>query len=188
MTTIQIPDPSETEDLRNAADAPSFDQMAWEQRCTLRHHAGSSLRYYRRRQKLFDWLDKLTKILTIAAATTFLAELIDLRKVAGSLAFLTLMDLIIGYGDRRNQHQRAGDMAAELLDSIESTPIDRVTTTTAAQWGGMYARLLAYAPPTLKCLKLICEREQSLADGLREHADAHNPEQPIMRRVFAHVW
>lgn len=154
----------------------------------LRHHAGSSLRYYRRRQRFFDALDKLTKITTVAVAMTFLAEQATTKQVASMLAFLTLLDLIFGYGDRRNQHQRAGDLAAELLESIQGTAVDATTPEAAARWGAMYARLLAFAPPTLKCLKLICEREQSIADGKIEEADKNTPQQNRLRCLFAQVF
>jgi len=171
-----------------ANEAPSFDDLAWKARGAFRYHAGSCLRYHRRRQRFFDGLDKLTKTLTVAVATTFLADLSGQKFVASIFASLTLLDLIFGYGDRRNQHQRAGDMAAELFESIEGTPLDRTTTETAARWGALYAKLLAFAPPTLKCLKLICEREQSIADGKREHADNNNPEQPGWRRFIADIF
>ena len=168
--------------------ATSYEDLAHQARYALRHYAGSCLRYYRRRQRLFDWADKLTKIITIAVATTFLADLLTIRPVAWCLAFLTLLDLIVGYGDRRNMHQRAGDMSAELFESIESTPLDQVTTEKAAVWGGMYARLLAFVPPTLECLKRICEREQFIADGNPKHADVHCPQVSKMRAFFANLF
>ena len=80
-----------------ASEESSFAGLAWNSRMELRHHAGSSLRYYRRRQRFFDALDKLTKITPVAVAMTFLAEQATTKQVASMLAYLTLLDLIFGY-------------------------------------------------------------------------------------------
>ena len=72
-------------------------------------------------------------------------------------------------------------LAAALVGSIEQVPVSELSADKTASWSADYARLCAKAPPPLKTLSLICEGEQSAADG---HPD-HVPQPGWFRRTFA---
>ena len=91
--------------------------------------------------------------------------------VASAISALGLLALVFGYGDRKQSHKELAEQAAALVGAIEQVPTGELTSARAAAWGADYARLCAKAPPPLKTLSLLCEREQATADGNPGHVD-----------------
>lgn len=100
---------------------------------------------------------------------------------AAAITSLGLLALVFGYGDRKQLHKELAELAAALVGSIEQVPVSGLSADKTASWSADYARLCAKAPPPLKTLSLICEGEQSAADG---HPD-HVPQPGWFRRTFA---
>ena len=155
----------------------------WDQRCAVLRNAWVQVRYHRRRQRFFDLVDKLTKSLTVLLGASLLGQ--ELKKyqpaVASAISALGLLALVFGYGDRKQSHKELAEQAGNLVAAIESVPAGLLTASNTAQWGADYARLSAKAPPPLKTLTLICEREQSSADGHPNHVAL----QPWYKRLAA---
>lgn len=145
------------------------DELAdavWKQRCDLLYKAWVQVRYHRRRQRFFDLVDKGTKAITlILGASLFGKHLNSLNWVATGISALGLMALVFGYGDRKQLHKELAEQAAGLAAAIEEQPANALTTEAAAAWAAQFARLCAKAPPALKTLTLLCEHEQSIAEG-----------------------
>lgn len=139
----------------------------WAQRCGVLHRAWVQLRYQRRRQRFFDLLDKVTKSLTVLLGASLLgSELKDaLPLVASAISVLSLLALVFGYSDRKQAHKELSELAATLIAAIERIPAGELTSAHTAEWGSEFARICGKAPPPLRVLTIICEREQSLADG-----------------------
>lgn len=139
----------------------------WGQRCGVLHKAWVQLRYQRRRQRFFDLIDKGTKSLTVMLGASLLGNELKtvLPFVASAISVLGLLALVFGYGDRKQQHKELAEQAATLIASIERVPAGTLTYAQTAEWNADFARLCAKAPPPLKTLTIICEREQSMADG-----------------------
>lgn len=129
------------------------------------------VRYHRRRQRFFDLLDKLTKALTVVLGASLMGQYFAgaLPVVATAITSLGLLALIFSYSDRKQQHKELADQAAQLVSAIELVPAGELTPSKVAAWSADYARLCAKAPPPLKTLSLICEREQAQADGHPGH-------------------
>lgn len=161
----------------------ALEESNWHQRCDTRHHAWVQLRYHRRRQRFFDLCDKLTKTVTILlGATLFGVAVKEWVPLLGSLvSSLGLLSLIFGYSDRKQQHKDLSEQAANLIFDIEATPLAEITSHKVAGWNAGYVRICTKAPPALKTLTLICEREQSSADGNPNHI----PEQKWLDRLLA---
>ena len=155
----------------------------WAERCSLLFKAWTQVRYQRRRQRLFDLLDKGTKALTVVLGASLLGQYFSasFRWVGVAITSLGLLALVFGYGDRKQQHKELAEQAANLVASIESVPAGRLTAEHTAAWAADFAKLCAKAPPPLKTLTLICEREQATADGNPEHV----AEQPWGKRLAA---
>jgi hypothetical protein len=156
----------------------------WNQRCGVLHKAWVQLRYHRKRQRFWDIVDKATKSITVVLGGSLLGKWMQdhLPLAAGAIGSLGLLALVFGYTDRKQVHKELSAQGAALIASIEMIPAGELTPAKVASWNAEYARLCANAPPALKWLTLVCEREQSTADG---HPD-HVPELPFYSRWLAH--
>ncbi len=160
------------------------DNDAWAQRCDTRYKAWVQLRYHRSRQRFFDLADKLTKSATVLLAGTIFGQDIKnyLPYVAGAISALGLLALVFAYSDRKQLHKELSEQAAKLIGDIELVPAGELTPGKNAAWRADYARLSAKAPPPLKTLTMVCEREQAAAEGHPEHVAL----QPWLRRQLRH--
>lgn len=128
------------------------------------------VRYHRKRQRFFDLVDKGTKAITLVLGATLFGKHLDsLNWVATGISALGLLALVFGYGDRKQLHKELAEQAANLAANIEGQPARHLTVEGAAQWAAEYAKFCAKAPPPLKTLTLLCEREQSTLDGHLDH-------------------
>lgn len=173
---------TEPESTQQALEDARADTV-WEQRCAVLGKAWVQVRYHRRRQRFFDLVDKLTKSMTVLLGASLLGQELKnyLPFVASAISALGLLALVFGYGDRKQAHKELAEQAANLIASVEIVPAGLLNAGGVAQWGADYARLCAKTPPPLKTLMLICEREQSAADGHPEHV----PLQPWHKRLLA---
>lgn len=155
----------------------------WTERNGLLFKAWTQVRYQRRRQRYFDLLDKGTKAVTIVLGMSLLGSFVSnfFPWLGAAITSIGLLALVFGYGDRKQLHKELAEQAASLVASIESVPLRDLTADNTAGWAADYARLCAKAPPPLKTLTLMCEREQSVADGNPNHVAA----QPLRKRMFA---
>lgn len=146
-------------------------EAVWTQRCATLYQAWVQLRYHRRRQRFFDLADKLTKSFTVILGASLMGDALkqQVPVVASAIASLGLLALVFGYGDRKQLHKELAELAAGLVVAIEQITPYELTPEHSAGWCADYARLCARAPPPLKTLSLICEREQSAADGHPAH-------------------
>lgn len=160
---------TETLFLKDSADAGR--DALWTQRCAVLHKAGVTYRYHRRRQRFFDLIDKLSKTATVLLGATLLGDALKsyLPLVAAAISGLGLLALVFGYGDRKQAHKELAEAAMLLIGRIDEQPFNGVTFAMAGQWAAELARLNAKEPPALKTLVILCEREQSAADGHAEH-------------------
>ncbi len=142
----------------------------WKQRCGLLFQAWVQVRYHRRRQRFFDLADKGTKSITLVlGASLFGKHLASLYWVATGISALGLLALVFGYGDRKQLHKELAEQAAHLAASIEGQPAGQLSVEMVAQWAAEYVRFCAKAPPPLKTLTLLCEREQATLEGHANH-------------------
>jgi hypothetical protein len=167
---------------------PSASQKAedywWAARCKVWHNAWVQVRYHRRRQRFFDLADKVTKSVTVLLGASLLGETTKakLPLVASAISGLGLLALVFGYGDRKQTHKELAEQCAALLATIENVPASALSAEKVASWSADYLRIVAKAPPPLKTLTLICEREQATADGNPNHVA-----QPLfLKRWLAH--
>lgn len=156
----------------------------WQKRCALLYQAWVQLRYHRKRQRFFDLTDKGTKTVTLVLGASLFGEHVaSLKWVATGISALGLMALVFGYDERKQAHKELADQAAALAAAIEALPARDVSVEATAEWAAQYARLCANAPPQLKTLTLLCEREQSTVDGHPNHI----PLPPWWRRWTAQI-
>lgn len=141
----------------------------WDKRLNTLHRAWVQVRYHRRRQRFFDRIDKGTKAVTalLGGATVVGAHLKQLEPVllGPSIALLSLLSLVYTYSDRKQAHKELAEQFAGVVASIELTPEGLESAEEVAKWASDYAKTVGKCPPALKTLTIICEREQSIADG-----------------------
>jgi hypothetical protein len=99
-----------------------------------------------------------------------------------AISALGLLALVFGYGDRKQAHKELAELAASMIAAIERVPAGQLDAQKVAGWQAEFLALCMKSPPPLKTLTLMCEREQSAADGHPEHV----PQQPAFRRWTAH--
>lgn len=147
----------------------------WDARCATLNRAWVQVRYHRRRQRFFDLLDKLTKSATVVLGASLMGQHLYslLPWLATCITALGLLALVFGYGDRKQIHKELAEQAAGIVADIVAVPVADLDFKKTAIWDSAYAKLVAKAPPPLKTLMLICEKEQANADG--NHTLPHFP-------------
>lgn len=162
MNTAATGQPTSEEDRLDAM---------WVQRHNTLFQAWVQVRYHRRRQRFFDLLDKATKSATVVLGASLMGQYFKdlLPWLATGITCLGLLALVFGYGDRKQMHKELAEQAAKLVADIETVTVAQLSFERTAAWAAEYARLVAKAPPPLKSLSLICEREQATFEGNPEH-------------------
>lgn len=151
------------DEISNAPDAPP----GWGQRCNVLYFANVTFRYHRRRQRFFDLLDKGSKAATVLLGASLLGDALKLHVplVASAISGLGLLSLVFGYSERKQTHKELAEAAMQLTAKIEETSVAQLSNALAGQWAAELSRLNAKEPPALKTLVVICEHEQSTANG-----------------------
>lgn len=148
----------------------ALSDTVWKQRCAFLTKFWVQVRYHRRRQRFYDLMDKGTKAVTlILGASLFGKNLNFMPWVATGISALGAMALVFGYSDRKQLHKELAEQAASMVADIEAVPTGQFNAQSTAEWASQYARFCAKAPPPLKTLTLICEREQAILEGHPEH-------------------
>lgn len=157
----------------------------WDQRCNVLYVSQVTYRYHRKRQRFFDLMDKGTKAATVLLGASLLGDALKqyLPYVASAISGLGLLALVFGYGDRKQAHKELSEAAMQLVAKIEEVPAAQLSHTLVGSWAAELARLNAKEPPALKTLVVICEHEQSTANG---HAN-NVPLPGWHKRFFADV-
>lgn len=170
------------------APSPTIDPVEearenalWDQRCGVLHKAWVQVRYHRYRQRFFDLADKLTKAATIVLGASLFGKYAQhIPWVASAITSLGSIALVFAYGDRKQTHKELAEQAAKLVSEIERATLAELTPERTAAWRAEYSQLCSKAPTPLKTLTLMCEREQSTADGHPNHI----PKQHVLRRLL----
>lgn len=152
------------------ADEVKLDEL-WHNRCRTLNQAWVQVRYHKRRLRFFDLLDKLTKSVTVVLGASLLGQYFRefLPWLATAITSLSLLALVFGYSDRKQLHKELAEASAQLIAEIEAVPFPEIDAKCNAVWASAYARIVAKAPPPLKNLTLICEREQAIFEGHPDH-------------------
>lgn len=155
----------------------------WHQRHVTLTRAWVQVRYQRRRQRFFDLLDKFTKSVTVVLGASLMGQFFKdfMPWLATAITCLGLLSLVFGYSDRKQLHKELAEQAAKLVADIESSTVAQLSFERTASWAAEYARLVAKAPPPLKSLSLICEREQAASEGQPDHV----PRVAFVKRLVA---
>ncbi len=148
----------------------------WEKRFAALHFAYVTYRYHRRRQRFFDLLDKGTKSATVLLGASLLGQTIKdlLPLVASAISGLGLFALVFGYSDRKQAHKELAEMAIKLAGDIERTAVGEITEAALGKWASEQSAINAKEPPQLKTLVIICEHEQSVSVGAKDHVTQPN--------------
>lgn len=165
-----VPTSNEQATVVSDADQAILDEL-WIKRCQILNQAWVQVRYHKRRQRFFDLLDKLTKSVTVVLGASLLGQYFRdyLPWLAAAITSLGLLALVFGYSDRKQLHKELAEASAQLIAEIEAAPFAEIDAKCNAGWASAYARIVAKAPPPLKNLTLICEREQAIFEGYPDH-------------------
>jgi hypothetical protein len=158
-------------------------QALWTRRHDVLHRAYVTYRYHRRRERFFDLVDKVSNAVTVLLAASLLGKALEDQQplVASVISALGLMNLVFGYGDRKQTHKELAVNAMQIVGRIEQVPIQQLDEQHAGAWEVELAQLNAQEPPQLKTLVVLCEREQAATIG---HPD-HVPLPPWHKRLLA---
>jgi hypothetical protein len=168
-------------------DQPDPEDLAFRQLWDRRHRVLSVLnvtgRYHRKRQRLFDLLDKATTTITVVlGGVVFSKQAQDSTSQIGmAIASVGLLALVFGYNDKKQLHKELADETYKLIAKIELIQNLALTDEIASKWEAEYNLLNAKEPPALRTLVEICEYEQAEAGG-----QSHQIPRPSwFRRFFA---
>lgn len=163
-------DMSNTQALSPEEESARLDAM-WRQRHVTLNRVWVQVRYHRKRQRFFDLIDKITKAVTVVLGASLMGQYFRdfLPWLATAITCLGFLALVFGYGDRKQLHKDLAEQAAKLMAEIESSTVASLSFEKTAHWTAEYARLVAKAPPALKSLTIMCEREQALYEGHTDH-------------------
>jgi hypothetical protein len=155
----------------------------WRQRCDVLYKARVQMRYHQCRQGHFEFVDGSITGLTIFMALALFAKSVQehFPVVSVGVSMLAIMAVVFHTAERKYQHKDLKEQASKLAADITGVPARQLTAQLTASWESEFGRLAGRCPPPLRTLTLICEREQSIADGHPNHV----VEQPKLRRIFS---
>jgi hypothetical protein len=161
-------------ETQSAIEGPVVDptyKHLWNRRCAVHNRLYVSYRYHRRRQRFFDLLDKGTKSATVLLGASLLGETVRLNVplVASGISGLGLLALVFGYGERKQTHKELAEMCMQFIGKIEQATPEQIEASIVGEWEAEFARINAKEPPALKTLVIICEYEQAVAEGHKDH-------------------
>jgi hypothetical protein len=133
--------------------------------------ARESIRYHDRRVGHFEWLHRLTDLLTILLAGIVAMELLGASEeaspvrwftkiVAGLGALMSAFDLLVGFARSADLHRSLKRRFIELEKRCiggEANP---------EQMGQERLTIEADEPPIYRALQLLCTREVAIAEGI----------------------
>lgn len=161
-------------EAQSATELPAVDPVyrhLWSRRCDVHNRLYVSYRYHRRRQRFFDLLDKGTKSATVLLGASLLGETVKLNVplIASGISGLGLLALVFGYGERKQTHKELAEMCMQFIGKIEQATPEQIESPLVGEWEAEFARINTKEPPALKTLVIICEYEQAVSIGHKDH-------------------
>lgn len=159
--------------VSDVADDAEWTRL-YKRRAELLNWAGITYRYHRKRQRFFDWMDKLTQVAAVAGGVAVLGKSLAeyLPWVGAGISLTSLLALIYGYGDRRQSHKELAEEAISFSGKIQSTPLADLDESCLCAWEVARAAIDLREPPNLKTLVSKCEWEQATSEGHPNHVAA----------------
>lgn len=105
--------------------------------------------------------------------------------MAGAVvAVLSILALLVRYGDCKLRHIELAKRAQQLIGEIEKLPIADVASQNIAHWSQIRSQINSDEPPCIKTLVALCEWEQCVEDGWPDHA----PKLSAFQKIHKHFW
>ncbi|MBY0579402.1 MAG: hypothetical protein K2P57_10200 [Burkholderiales bacterium] len=162
----------------------AYTDETWKKRHEIIYRIQLSSLYHRKRERFFDFADKITKAISLALGTAAISSLLDADKKAlmGALiAGASMLSLVFGFAEKARKH---AELAKSYLD-MESEIIGAGTLDDFAILDKFESRVMAIEamePPTLRTLARICQNEINLAIGRPDEVENI----PFYQKFFAH--
>lgn len=171
------------------AAAPEADQpkqTALEsERWDILHWAKVTFRYHKKREWFFNLCDLTTQLICTLAGVAVFAKFFTDVWIAGALvAVLSVLALLVRYGDCKQRHIELAKRAQQLIGEIEKLPAADMKPIDVSNWTQVRSQINGDEPPSIKTLVALCEWEQCVEDGWPDHA----PKLSLGQRLHRHFW
>lgn len=161
-------------------------EYLWKARSDLLHRVEVSIRYHRKRERFFDWLDKWAKAIAIIGGSAALADIGGREVVQWAAAIIALtstFSLVFAFSEKARLH---ADLAAQygLLESSILRKGEReFRDDDLNEWSAKVRMIEMREPPILPTLARLCDEENRKARG-------HSAGSPIptYRRLIAQLF
>jgi len=164
------------------------DKYRWERRHALLYRVELSVLYHRKRERLFDTVDRTAKVLALVAASAALTRLTgDGRGYMGAAALVaatSAVSLVFSLSERARRHAELAKSFAELGADLTGKGELRFTDDDLDRMDAKIRLLEAAEPATLGALVQLCQNQIATAQNQPDLVV------PIswLRRMFAHIW
>ncbi len=149
------------------------------------HWAKVTFRYHKKREWFFNMCDLGTQLICTLAGLTLFAKFFSDVWIAGAVvAVLSVLALLVRYGDCKQRHIELAKRAQQLIGEIEKLPLADVTPQHVAGWTQTRSQINSDEPPCIKTLVALCEWEQCVEDGWPDHA----PKLTRREKLHRHFW
>lgn len=166
-------------------DDAALDEL-WQQRWAALYKARVQCRYHKKREAFFDLFEKAIAFATIVMGLSLAGKsLTEHAPLIGLLvSALAAFALVFGFAAKKNEHKVLAELTSKLAAEIARVPQAGLNFELTASWQAELDRLVGVSPAPLPTLAMLCEREQSIADGFPNHVM-----QPSRHaRLFKHFW
>lgn len=140
----------------------------WGKRHAVMYRVELSALYHQKRERFFDLMDRLAKVVSMVGGSAALYKIADERALAVIAAAITIaaaLSLVMGFSEKARRH-------AELARNFKQIQADMLrrgerdfTETDVSDWAARIAVLEASEPPALGVLVRICHNEIARAQG-----------------------
>jgi len=178
-----------------ASGLERVDPELWKRRHELLYEIDLSMLYHRKRERIFDSMDRLGKAVAVVGGSAAVAKFLEsgsdaggssglLMTLAALIAITSALSLVFGFSERARRHAELAKAFGEVGTQLARAGQTRFDERDLDQCEVKIRSLEATEPASLGALVRICQNEIAIAQGQPDFVSRVR----WRERIFAHIW
>ena len=140
----------------------------WERRHQIVFRAELSALYHQKRERFFEFLDKITKAVSVFGGSAALMKASSESTIvylAAAITFASVVSLVFGFSDKARRHADLSGRYRSIIAEITGTGERDFDEEHIKLWDRQVRLVEVNEPPTLATLARLCQYELALSAG-----------------------